>query len=698
MHKVKDSEGVSISTLKKNNNIVSSRQIVLNIAMLHSLIVFGLIVYYGEDIRELKFLGLIMALVSTALLLSSGFVGYMYWKKHRDGKVKSFAEMKIFRDTLIDVFPDIIAHIDNEGNILWLNDSGLHFFGEGAIGKKIEDYIDKAEISQITPGISLSFNRKDGQKRILSWTSKAMVDSEGKAAGQISTARDITEQRLAENQIEKSERYLKTVFSSIIDGIAVIDLNDKITDVNDYICSLLGFKKEELIGKELYILYPPESHEFIRSSLKKHFRDGEPINGLEIELLSKSGEIIPTSIRAVLLKNEGGVPFASLGVVRDMREIKSLQENLIQAEKLSSVGELISGVAHELNNPLTAIIGYSGVLMGRDIPSDVKKEVEVINTQSTRCQNIISNLLMFSRKYESKKVNIDLNSIVESTLALNIYDMRSSGIEVIEDYGPGLPEAYLDANRIQQVILNLLQNARHAVEAKGSGVKRIKVATRFDKKKFLIEISDTGIGISSKNLRKIFDPFFTTKEAGKGTGLGLSISYGIVKEHGGQILLNSKEGVGTSFIVELPLVKQSVSETGNTGENKTEMNSKIEKKRILVIDDEPVITDILMLFLEEDGHVVDVTQSAVEGLKRISKNGYDVVFSDVKMPDLDGVSFLKRVREINPAYADKIIFITGDTSSIKALDNSSDINNIVLSKPFTMDDVRKKLEDFFSYS
>lgn len=639
------------------------------------------------------------------IIMIFGWFILNYAKKQVDKSTRKIEKLEQYRSALLSVYLDIIVNIDMKGNIIWLNDAGKNFFGEDSIGRDISsfmtamsrdivknnyyDFLFSGKKSNVT---SVQwFRSNNGEKRVLSWTSCFLVDNEGNKTGVLATARDITEYRTTEKRIEKSEEYLRTIISSLIDGIVVIDRKMTITDINEYICSLLGYERDELIGDNLLKIYPDAGYGFLKKSIERHFQEGVSISGLEVNLLTKSGELIPTSIKAVLLKDPEGKVFGSLGLIRDMREVKVLQESLVQSEKLSSVGEMAAGFAHELNNPLTAIIGYSNILMEKNVSPEIEKQIRIINQQSQRCQNIISNLLMFSRRYESKKEKIDLNELVKTTINLTAYDMKSGGISIEENYGDGIPPIYVDGNKIQQVLVNLFQNSKYAVEKNDNGDKKINVTTKYDGKYFIIEVADTGIGIESQKIKRIFEPFFTTKEAGKGTGLGLSISYGIIKEHGGDIYVRSKPGKGAQFLIRLPLEIGKDVDSMESESNYEVKEVVFEKKCVLVVDDEEVIRDILDLYLTDEGHDVDQTESAVKALEMIKHKNYDIIFSDIRMPDIDGLGFLENLKKVNNSLAKKVIFITGDSMSLESFGNGNEIKNLILTKPFTMDDMKKVL-------
>ena len=368
--------------------------------------------------------------------------------------------------------------------------------------------------------------------------------------------KDVTERKRMEEEIRNSEESFKTIFSSMKDGMVVTDLAGKILRVNSYFCELLGYKPEELIGGSGLIYYPKEDWKKIKESFERFIKEEPLITSWEINLHAKNGDLIPVSSRRTLLKDKNGKPFSVMAIFRDMREMKLLQEQLIQAEKLSATGVLISGVAHELNNPLTGIVGFSSILLSDDsLPGKTREKIKIISEQANRCKNIILNLLKFVRKYENKRVNVDINEVIESTLNLSLYEMETNGINVIKELKKDIPQTFGDLNQLQQVILNLIQNANHALLSKAKGEKVLKIKTENLEDKLIIEVSDTGMGVPAKIINKIFDPFFTTKDVGKGTGLGLSVSHGIMKEHGGDIKVRSREGEGTIFTVELPVIK-----------------------------------------------------------------------------------------------------------------------------------------------
>jgi signal transduction histidine kinase len=242
-------------------------------------------------------------------------------------------------------------------------------------------------------------------------------------------------------------------------------------------------------------------------------------------------------------------------VARDVTKQKRMEEQLIVTDRLASIGELSSGVAHELNNPLTSVIGFSQLLMEGEVPDNMKENLATIYSEAQRAAIIVKNLLTFARKHAPVKQLTQVNTAIEGVLRLRAYEQKVNNIEVEKHFATDLPEMMMDSFQMQQVFLNIIVNAEFAMlETHNRG--KLVISTEKSEDVVKISFTDDGPGISKENLKRIFDPFFTTKEVGKGTGLGLSICHGIVTEHGGQIYAQSEDGHGATFIVELPLNRQ----------------------------------------------------------------------------------------------------------------------------------------------
>jgi two-component system, NtrC family, sensor kinase len=377
--------------------------------------------------------------------------------------------------------------------------------------------------------------------------------------------------------------------------------------------------------------------------------------------------------------------------------LKNTQAQLIQSEKLSGIGEFIAGVAHELNNPLTSVMGFSELLQNASVAPAEKRYLEMIHKCALRCQKIVQALLGFARRSTPERKAVCVNQLAEAAVEILFYQLRTSNVEAILELDPDLPHAMVDPHQIQQVFVNLINNARQAIEAhqpKG----RIKVITATNDGFVRIIIQDNGPGIPEQNLSKIFDPFFTTKEVGKGTGLGLSLVYGIIKEHGGTIVPRSRPGEGATFIIELPVTAKPAEVVAETPDPMVHLGKGREGvgKRVLVIDDEEPILQMVREALTPQGYEVDIAPDGATALQCISEKQYDVALCDWKMPGLNGQQVYERARALNPALSDRIIFITGDIISERARKFLEQQNKVCLPKPFTIAEFRLAIKKVLS--
>ena len=299
---------------------------------------------------------------------------------------------------------------------------------------------------------------------------------------------------------------------------------------------------------------------------------------------------------------------------------------------MAALGKVVAGIAHELNNPLTTIMGNIQLLLGRGLQPAAVSEARRIYQEAERARRIVKNLLYFARENKPDRSVVNLNEMVERTLALRSYELKLKNIRVQTDLAPNLPKTMADSYQLQQVILNLLMNAEQALLG-GRSRGLVKIRTWFSKRgsigRICLEVSDNGAGIPARSASRIFDPFFTTKPPGMGTGLGLSIVYGIIRQHDGEISFESKPGSGATFTIELPLVnppadfpKQDSASRGGTA-------TQVRPSRILVVEDEPTVARLIVDVLQEEGHFATASFDSREGLDLLSKNSYDLVICDL---------------------------------------------------------------------
>jgi two-component system NtrC family sensor kinase len=369
--------------------------------------------------------------------------------------------------------------------------------------------------------------------------------------------------------------------------------------------------------------------------------------------------------------------------------LKTTQAQLIQSEKLSGIGEFVAGVAHELNNPLTSVMGFSELLQRADTDPQHKRYLEMIHKSSLRCQKIVQNLLSFARRHKPERKLSSINELVEGAVEILHYQMRTSNIEVVSRLDPNLPKALVDPHQVQQVFLNIINNARQAIEAhQPEGC--VRITTETSGQNIRVTFQDNGPGIPEAHLSKVFDPFFTTKEVGKGTGLGLSLCYGIIKDHGGAINICSKIGEGATFVIELPLATET-----DTAREKAEAPATLASngregagKKVLVIDDEDAILQMVRETLSGHGYEVDIARDGESALRSLDRTDYDLTLCDWKMPGLNGQQVYERVRAANPVLAERMIFFTGDVINEKAQTFLRERKKVCLAKPFSLADFR----------
>lgn len=374
-------------------------------------------------------------------------------------------------------------------------------------------------------------------------------------------------------------------------------------------------------------------------------------------------------------------------------QTRLVQERLLQSEKMSSVGQLVSGVAHELNNPLTGVMGFAQLLLLRELDDTSRRHVETIYAEAERASKIVSNLLTFARRRRAQKEPANLNTLVERVLELRNYDLRVRNINTELELEPGLPETMVDTNQIQQVFLNIIINAEQAMRSDG-GEGTLRIRSSASDGNVVVAFQDSGPGMSAETIRRIFDPFFTTKEAGEGTGLGLTISYGIIEDHGGRIWADSEPGRGTTFVIELPIVAGAAPVRRKPAE--AAVAEVIERRRILVVDDEDSIQKLLTGVLEMDGHDVQVASNGREALDRVQREPFDLIITDIKMPVMGGPDLYKQLIDQANPLARRVIFITGDTVAPETRKFLQGVDNAVLAKPFRLRDVRESVRTALS--
>jgi PAS domain S-box-containing protein len=463
---------------------------------------------------------------------------------------------------------------DTAFNITYINKAAQDLFGYSAeemLGKHM-DFFNveppsesfKQEVVQIAssggPWVGTMLKRrKDGSTFISECHISQLYDKEGQVSSYIDVLRDVTERKQAEEALRESQKFSSSLLESSPNPIAVANPDTSTRYVNPAFEKLTGFTLAEIVGKKApYPWWPEGKRERILAVFKDSIEHGGRRTGTERNFQKKNGEHFWVTLNSAPVMQDGKPIYLIVSWLditdrkRAEAKEKQLQQELYLAQRLAAVGELAAGVAHEINNPLTGVLGFSQRLMRKSTDKEVSRDLEIIHDEARRAADVVQNLLTFARRRQPKKEYTNINDIVKRTLELRSYALQTSNIEMVTALAHSLPQVMVDFPQIQEVFLNIILNAEQAMsEAHGRG--KLIIKTQRIKDHVRISFADDGPGISPENLVKVFDPFFTTREQKGGTGLGLSACHGIVTEHGGRIYLRSKPGQGATFIVELPL-------------------------------------------------------------------------------------------------------------------------------------------------
>jgi two-component system NtrC family sensor kinase len=398
----------------------------------------------------------------------------------------------------------------------------------------------------------------------------------------------------------------------------------------------------------------------------------------------------------------GGSALRVEAMMRDVTERKKLQDQardlylqLSQAEKLAALGQTMSGVAHELNNPLATILACAERLAGRRLDELTRRDLDAIHNAAERAARIVRNLQTFARKRHTTRTTVDLNQVVRETLALRAYEQRAANVVIHEALAAALPPVFVDPHQIQQIVLNLVINAEQAMlEAHGRGTLVLRSWQDPDRDSVVLEVNDDGPGVPHEVQPKVFDPFFTTKVVGKGTGLGLTVAYAIAQEHGGRITVESPEKGGASFFLELPVGATSVRVPDSAPAQTLPAVPK--GTRALVIEDEQALGEAVASALADEGFRPDRAADGEEALRKVRERHYDVIICDLKMPKVDGIMFFREVSAKMPHVARRLIFVTGDVAGTEAERFLEESGCRWVPKPFRLRDLVRTARETLS--
>jgi len=521
-------------------------------------------------------------------------------------------------------------------------------------------------------------------------------DEGGNITGLVGIGRDITALKKAETALAEEIKRRSYLFEQTPVGIVIVDAESKrFLEFNRIAHENLGYTRDEFRKLSIGDIVPGkiigETLERIAFVIKGERADFETMQ------LAKDGSFRNMLVTMQAIEIGGRLLLQTIW--QDITERKRMeaeqQELRNKAEisaRLATVGEMAAGIAHEINNPLTGVIGFSELLNQEELPPESREYVKYIHEGSNRVKDIVRRLLTFARQEKPFKTRLDIHTLIDNTLELRSYVLATASIEVIKDYQPDLPWVSVDAGQIQQVFLNLIVNAEYAMKKTGGG-GTLTVTTRTRGEDVLIVFSDTGQGMDEATLSRLFQPFFTTKEPGEGTGLGLALSRSIIFDHNGDIAVESSPGKGAAFTVSLPQ-SRDIQPDESSISNKTSSAHMMPGRRILVVDDEPSIRLLVKKALSSSGYLIEEADTAAGALENIKQStGYDLIIADIRMPGMSGRGLYNNIKKNYPDLAGRVIFITGDISDITTQRFLSSNRVPFISKPFNRGMLLDKIEE-----
>ncbi|MFO7876413.1 MAG: PAS domain S-box protein [Desulfovermiculus sp.] len=619
---------------------------------------------------------------------------------------------------VLENVPVIIAFHDTQQNILWANKAYRDATGasiEEIRGKQchlVWKLMERCSNCPVTKALEtgrfaeaelIPENQKSWPKSQGYWLSRAMPikDEKGQTIGVVEAAFELTERRKAEiGKLKESEDRYRSIFEEAGEGIFLMDSEGYIRDCNPTACNMLGYQPNELLQKRIADIISSADHNecfFFTddASQKTNVR-------LERELLCKDGS--SRSTEEILVRLHTG---EFLAMFRDITERKqaveereNLQKQLLQAQKMDSIGRLAGGVAHDLNNMLLVILGYGDLLLAApELDAEQKKIAELIHRASERSRNLVQQLLAFSRRQTLKVENLDVNQVL-SNFEVFLHKTIREDITIHFKLGANLQAIRADRTQLEQIILNLAINAQDAmpkggtmtVETHMADLKDIHAANQRDLEPgsyILLIVNDTGQGMDKETQDNIFEPFFTTKATGKGTGLGLASVYGVVKQHQGNILVSSEPGQGTTFTIYLPAAESiQAKERSFTDEQRNIRGQDVRgQETVLVVEDNDMVQELTVTVLKDQGYNVLCASSGAECLELLSRHTHslDLLLTDVVIPDMDGKTLYEHVVQSFPAL--KVIYMSGYTEAFISQHGVLDEGVAFLQKPFSVQDL-----------
>ncbi len=597
---------------------------------------------------------------------------------------------------ILDANPALVRMLgyDSKEELLRVNAMEFH-----ATPIDRENWRKEFDHQSVVYGREVTLKKKDGTPILCLDTSTAVRDSAGSILRYQGALLDISHRRQMEQRLEQEQEFARSLVDSFPDPIFVINTEGNYRFISPRVKHALGFTVEEMFRMRIGTLTHPEERSALMKGFEELITGKQSFVSIEHRVQNRSGEWRRFRTNATPLFDPHGTIIGAVASLRDITELKRLEDQLIQSEKLAAMGQMIAGVAHELNNPLTAILGVTELVRDHSTDEVTRKQLDLAHRQARRAAQIVQNLLDFSRPPAPAKKLVQVSDLLERTLQLHEHSLRRNHVSVEFTAKPDLPRILGDANQLIQVLLNLVTNAEHAIkEVRDAG--KIQIQVSCDRQYVTVRVQDDGAGIRKEALPKLFDPFYTTKRPGGGTGLGLSICMSIIREHGGQIDVERISDGGSAFTIIFPVAADQSGSNVSLREATPErsLTAPLNGRSVLVVDDEEGILELVKSGLEAHGLKIDCAVNAVQALSLAAHNDYDAVLCDVNLSGqgqtLSGEELYERLYAERHGVKPAFIYMTGEY--VEPADSVAfDKNPRRVQKPFLISDILALLKEIF---
>src|SRR5215469_13677439 len=595
-----------------------------------------------------------------------------------------------------------------DGELLDVNPAAVHMLGyqdkEELLKQPIERLFDNAaEHAALLEALrksgsvrdrELSLRRKDGSLIRTLNSSVAIRNPSGEFVRFQGSLVDITERGQMERRLREEQEFVRRLVTCFPDIIVVLDREGRYTFVSPRVQEFLGYSPDEYLGASLHERPHPDDRESVLAFFRSLTNGEISFGAVEYRTAHKNGGWRIVRANASPLTDGEGKIIGIVASARDVTESKRLEQQLLQSEKLAAIGQMVSGVAHELNNPLTAILGVSDLLQERTTDDASHRQLRLIHKQARKAAELVQGLLMFSRPSQHKSRQVYVTELIDRAIEVQKAESEARHITVEAHAAPDLPPIEADPQHMTQVFVNLLANAQEAI-ASVRDHGHVSIHIKFSGGQQEILVDDDGPGIPSDVRSKIFDPFFTTHRTSGGSGLGLTICLVIVKEHGGTVEAQMSPAGGARFRVLLPSVKSEAIETRKpTGAAR----GRLKGRSILVVDDEAGIRDLVHEGLSARAAMVETVETAAEAWRHVASHSYDLILCDANLGDGSGAQLFERIANNKGSQVPQFVLMTGELLDTKQISDWEKKGVTVLQKPFQLSELVAVLETLVAAS